>query len=247
MQKLVIIALLATIFAPALADDLEGDFLYRVTSVRAATGSLAGLLDSVNELRSSRYYADADEPAPLVMRHSQGDQWDLLIISPMETWGDYYSQSAVQKRMRANAAFSEHIARGADLVAFSEDHFAFGPDFSTLQKAFADSNFYHIEMFKAAAGRSTELLGQRRMENVYLGATGQTQNMIFRRAAGSDIDVFTIGFHPSLEAFAKPADATAEQKDAAAKTAGFKELADISFYLRSLISSHHDTLAVKVE
>jgi hypothetical protein len=29
--------------------------------------------------------------------------------------------------------------------------------------------------------------------------------------------------------------------------AGFKELADISFYLRSLISGHHDTLAVKVE
>lgn len=97
------------------------------------------------------------------------------------------------------------------------------------------------------AGKSTELLGQRRMENVYLGGTGQTQNMIFRRAAGSDVDVFTIGFHPSLEAFAKPADATPEQKDDAAKAAGFKELADISFYLRSLIASHQDTLAVKVE
>ena len=29
--------------------------------------------------------------------------------------------------------------------------------------------------------------------------------------------------------------------------AGFKGRADISFYLRSLLSGHHDTLAVKVE
>jgi hypothetical protein len=85
------------------------------------------------------------------------------------------------------------------------------------------------------------------MENAYLAATGQTQNMIFQRAAGSDIDVFTIGFHANLEAFAKPADVTPEEKEAAAMAAGFKELADISFYLRSLISGHHDTLAVKVE
>ena len=37
------------------------------------------------------------------------------------------------------------------------------------------------------------------------------------------------------------------EEEAAAIAAGFKERADISFYLRSLISGHHDTLAVKVE
>jgi hypothetical protein len=34
---------------------------------------------------------------------------------------------------------------------------------------------------------------------------------------------------------------------AAAKAAGFKGRSDLSFYLRSLISGHHDTLAVKVD
>lgn len=71
--------------------------------------------------------------------------------------------------------------------------------------------------------------------------------MIFRRAAGSDVDVFTIGFHESLQVFAAPAPVTIEEKEVAAKAAGFKDLADISFYLRSLLSGHHDTLAVKVE
>ena len=102
-------------------------------------------------------------------------------------------------------------------------------------------------MFEAAPGKAAELFGQRRMENAYLSSTGQTPNMIFRRAAGSDVDVFTIGFHKSLEAFAAPASATDEEKEAAATAAGFKGRADISFYLRSLLSGHHDTLAVKVE
>ena len=90
------------------------------------------------------------------------------------------------------------------------------------------------------------------MENKYLAATGQTTNMIFRRSAGSDVDVFTIGFHKSFEAFAAPARVnnevvSDEDKEAAAKAAGFKDRSDISFYLRSLLSGHHDTLAVKVE
>jgi hypothetical protein len=247
MQKLFVFAVISVLFGPALAEELEGDYLYRVSTVRAATGSLSELLDAIHELKSSRHFRDAGTPEPLVMRHSQGDQWDLLIISPMESWETYYKPAAVQKRNDARAAFAEQIRYASDRVAFAEDHFALGPEFSTLQDAFADNAFFHIEMFKAAAGKSADLLEQRRMENVFLAATGQTQNMIFRRAAGSDVDVFTIGFHLNLEAFARPADVTAEERESAAKAAGFRELADISFYLRSLISGHHDTLAVKVE
>ena len=116
-----------------------------------------------------------------------------------------------------------------------------------IAAAFNANDFFHIEMFKAAPGKTDELFEQRRMENNYLEATGQTTNMIFRRTAGSDVDVFTIGFHKSLEAFAAPASVSNEDKEVAAKAAGFKDRADLSFYLRSLISSHHDTLAVKVE
>lgn len=102
-------------------------------------------------------------------------------------------------------------------------------------------------MFAAVPGKAAELLQQRRMENTYLAATQQQTNYIFRRAAGSDIDVFTIGFHKSLESFAASSDMSDEAKEAAAKAAGFKDRADLSFYLRSLMSSHHDTLAGKVE
>ena len=128
-----------------------------------------------------------------------------------------------------------------------EDHFAYGPPLGDMKKAYAENSFFHIEMFNAAPGKADDLFDQRRKENSYLIMTGQTPNMIFHRAAGSDVDVFTIGFHTSLQTFAEPAPLTPEEKEDAAVAAGFKDLADISFYLRSLISGHHDTLAVKVE
>ncbi len=232
---------------PAIASpaELEGNYLYKVTTIRAATGALADLLEWEARLSASEYYDDAAQERPLLMRHSQGDQWDLLVIVPMQSWTDYHSQAATKKRSDASAQHVELIAAGQRLFAFYEDHFAYGPPLSALKIAYAENSFFHIEMFEAAPGKANELLEQRRMENTYLASTGQVPNMIFRRAAGSDVDIFTIGFHRNFEAFAAPADVTNEEKELAARAAGFKGLSDISFYLRSLISGHHDTLAVE--
>ena len=242
-----VIVILLCLPTLAKADNLEGDYLYKVTTIRAATGALQSLLEWEAQFGASGYYDDAQQERPLLMRHSQGDQWDLLVIVPMKSWGDYHSAEAAEKRAKASVKHAELIAVGQEYFAFYEDHFAYGPPWPTIESAYNANDFYHIEMFEAAPGKAKALLEQRRMENKYLASTGQTPNMIFRRAAGSDVDVFTIGFHRSLEAFAAPANATIEQKELAAKAAGFKGLADISFYLRSLISGHHDTLAVKVK
>lgn len=242
-----LLALSILAFSSAGAQVLEGGYLYKVSTVRAAPGSLSGLLDWLAVLEDSTYFADAGEMAPFVMRHSQGDQWDLMIITPMKSWTDYYSKANTRRRDKSAASHSALISESDAMIAFDADHFAYGPPLPALKAAYDDNLFFHIEMFDAAPGKTAELIKQRQMENDYLKATGQTANMIFRRAAGSDVDVFTIGFHKSLEAFAAPADATDEEKEAAAIAAGFKDRSDISFYLRSLISGHHDTLAVKVE
>ena len=243
---LAVFVLLFVLPTLASAEELEGSYLYKVTTIRAATGAFADLLDWEAQLSASDYYDDAEQERPLLMRHSQGDQWDLLVIVPMQSWTDYHSQAATQKRRSAAATHKDLIAAGQKLFAFYEDHFAYGPSWSSVKSAYAANSFFHIEMFEAASGKAIELLEQRRMENTYLVSTGQTPNMIFRRAAGSDVDAFTIGFHRDFQTFAAPADVTVEEKELAAKAAGFKGLDDISFYLRSLISGHHDTLAVKV-
>lgn len=245
LRMLAAFVLLFGVPALVCAEPLEGDYLYKATTIRAAPGELADLLDWEDRLKASEYYDAAGQEHPLLMRHSQGDHWDLLVIVPMQSWTDYHSPAATDRRSTASTRHAELIAEGQRLFAFYEDHFAYGPPWSAVKSAYAANRFYHIEMFEAAPGMVSELLEQRRMENAYLAATGQTPNMIFRRAAGSDVDVFTIGFHKSFEAFAAPADATVEEKDRAAKAAGFQSLSDISFYLRSLISRHHDTLAVR--
>lgn len=249
IRKLSIVLISAFCFAlpAASAQEREGDYLYQVTTVRAAPGNLEELLDWVAQMKASGFFEDAGEHPPFVMRHSQGDQWDLLKITPMESWTKYHSKSATKKRGAAAQKYAAQLASGSAMLAFAEDHFAYGPPLSEMESEFAQNGLFHIEMFEAAPGKASELIKQRQMENDYLARTGQTTNMIFHRAAGSDVDLFTIGFHESLEAFAAPSGATALEAEAAAKAAGFKDRADLSFYLRSLISGHHDTLATKVE
>lgn len=248
-MKILLAAVLALMFtapAGAAADNLEGNFLYKVSTIRAAPGSLQQLLDWAATLEASTFFKDAGYDRPFLMRHSQGDQWDLLVITPMSSWQEYYDDAAVTKRGDAVEKHASTLSKVEGMIAFDEDVFAFGPALEVIDKAYARNSFFHVEMFNAAPGKESELLEQRRMENSYLKATGQTENLIFRRAAGSDVDVFTIGFHRSLEAFAAPGDSGDNDKEQAAINAGFKDRADISYYLRSLISSHNDTLATRV-
>lgn len=261
MNKLpAILAAAAMAFAPAFAqqtqtdvvdrqstDRLEGDYLYKVTMLRAAPGKLEALLDWYASMKASGYYAAADERAPFLMRHSQGDQWDLLMITPMEGWFSYYQSRRGDLRNEAEAKARDLLQAYAELIEFSEDLFAYGPDISDFERETASKGLFHIEMFHALAGKFPDLYRQRTMENDYLASTGQRPNMIFWVEAGGDVDLFTIGAHESFETFAAPAPASDAEKEAAAKAAGFKDRADISFLLRKLISSHHDTLATRVD
>jgi len=115
---------------------------------------LADLLDWEAQLSATEYYDEAGQKRPLLMRHSQGDQWDLLVIVPMQSWTDYHSQAATQRRSTASAKHDDLLAAGQKLFAFYEDHFAYGPSWSALKSAYAANNFFHIEMFEAASGKA---------------------------------------------------------------------------------------------
>ena len=77
-----LIAFILLFAAPARAQQLEGEYLYQVTTLRADVGKLSELLDWIAEMNTSSYSEDAADRPPFVMRHSQGDQWDLMIITP---------------------------------------------------------------------------------------------------------------------------------------------------------------------
>lgn len=217
---------------------------YRVTLMRAAPGTLLELLDVV-----TRYGATLEaqgERRPVVLRHRQGDHWDLFVLYPIESMTAYYAPDRVARRRRrarttdiTDPEFEEMLRR---LVAWRQDLFVNGPSVTELVAALEDGGFFHVEMFVALPGMHDALLEQRQMENAYLGTLGRPQNLIFTREAGAEWDLFTLGVYRSLAHYAESDAIPDDRADAAARAAGFEGGDRIGTYMRTLIAHHHDTL-----
>lgn len=229
----------------SLSAKAELSYLYKVEFMRAAPGKLAELIEVTKT--QFKYYEKASGQKPFWMRHSQGDHWDLMIMIPWQTYDDYYSENSKKQRLEAEKSTSlsakKYQQQLQQLVSWREDLYAYGPDIKIVKESFTNNSLYHIEIFRALAGKHEELHKQREMENIYYRNINHVENLIFVRDQGAAWDIFTIGFYKDLQHFADPGTATAEEDNQAAIKAGFEGVNTIAFYLRSLISSHHDTLA----
>jgi hypothetical protein len=217
-------------------------YLYKVTLVQAAPGKLTDVID-LYKSRASALQA-AQQESPLWMRHSQGDHWDLMLLTPMGSYAEYYSAARIAKREQAERATADKLKEN---IAWQEDMFAYGPPVADLRKAFAAGAFFHVEMFIALPGKFTDLYKERQMENAYAKAIKEPENFIFVRDSGAAWDIFTIGVFRDLKHYAESADVPAKDQEAAAKAAGFDSPGQIGPYLRRFIREHHDTLAVAVK
>jgi hypothetical protein len=222
----------------------DNTYLYKVTLVQAAPGKLLELIDLYKTQAATLASKPVGDEAPLWMRHSQGDHWDLMILSPMGSYSDYYQRERAVQRAQLAAGLADKFK--AD-IAWQEDLFAYGPPLADLRKAFAAGGFFHVEMFVALPGKLGELYQEREMENAYAKAIKEPENFIFVRDQGAAWDIFTIGVFRDLKHYAESADVPAKDQEAAAKAAGFEAPNQIGPYLRRFIREHHDTLAVAVK
>ena len=216
--------------------------------VRAAPGQLLEVIELLKD-RAPVYDAAGGHP-PLLMRHSQGDQWDLLLLYPMGSFADYFS--AERRAQRDNSAAASGMSDAEferalnALVSWREDLYVTGPPLDEVRRSFADNAYYHVEMFIALPGKRQALLEERRMENAYLAAIDRPLNLIFTRVAGAAWDLYTIGFYTDVKHWAAIADVPYERREASARAAGFEGANRIGTYMRTLIQLHHDTLATAV-
>jgi hypothetical protein len=221
--------------------NLHAQNLYKVSLFRAAPGELLQLLDDM-KVRVRGYVTNGGDK-PFIVRHSQGDQWDLMVYEHINDYQTYFAGNE-----KLAAAFTPHY--GDDffkLVSFHETIYSYGPEYKVVADLFEQNNYFHVEMFVALPGKQDELLQQRIMENVYLKEIGRGENLIFTVDQGASWDCFTLGGYRDIKHYAESADIPNEVEEKAAIKAGFKGVNHISPYLRSLIAMHHDTLGGKVE
>ena len=240
-MRILLVLFMSAVFAP-LTSASEPTYLYKARLLQAAPGKLVEVIELLKAAQAG--YNGVGDEQPLLLRHSQGDRWDLLSLIPMKSYADYYSPERTAKRVQA---FRQIQTRLDELVAWQEDVFVYGPPVADLRKVFSSSAFFHVEMFDSLAGKQAELFKEREMENAYLKTLKRPDNFIFVRDQGAAWDLFTIGAYRDLKHFAESAGIPETEQDAAAKAAGFEAANRIGPYLRTLISSHHDTLAVGVK
>ena len=216
--------LLALIFLSVLPTNLAlaADNLYQVSLLRASPGDMPALIELAKEKKAEL------KGEMLIMRHSQGDHWDLMLLSPA-------SDGLPEQTSYQLKADFQH-----DFLATCKC------DWKSVKRSSQGADLFHIEMFQAASGLYDKLLEQRNMENNYLVATQRNANLIFETKFGSDVDMFTLGIYKDLRSFATDPDLPSEVFEKAATDAGFKARSDIGFYLRRFLVGHQDTLASQV-
>ena len=211
---------------------------YYVKVMRAAPGELLSLIELLKE--DIQNHESLGIEVPRLMRHSQGDHWDLLMIFPVASTDAYLSNALLENAKTLQKPYGHEIN---DKISFQEEGFFFGPNAAEFNDWMSDYDYYHIEIFTALAGKQQGLLREREMENVYLEALDRRPNFIFTRIFGTPWDIFTIGCYENIKDYASAGDIPFEQEDAAAKKAGFESVNTIGSYLRAFILQHHDTLA----
>ena len=236
---------------PTEAAPLSGEpaYLYKTTFVRAAPGKLLDLI-ALFKTRMAVLDAAGDQ-RPLWWRHTQGDQWDLMLLSPMGSYAEFYSKDRIARREKAAAAspLSEKDYRaGLDTCSsWREDVFVMGPALEDLRKASDGMAYYHVEIFMSLPGKQAELYKEREMENAYQVGTGRPATLIFVRDQGAAWDLFSLGCYRNLKHWADSGDISKEQREQAARHAGFKDPDAIGPYMRTLIEMHRDTMGVAIK
>ena len=230
------------------ASSPERTTLYKTTFVRAAPGKLLELI-ALYKSRMAVIDASGDE-RPLWWRHTQGDQWDLMLLLPMGSYTEYYSKERLSRREKAAEASAlssgEFQKKLEACISWREDLFVLGPSIESVKKTFEGAGYFHIEIMVSLPGKQEELFKERQMENAYQAATGRIENMIFVRDQGANWDIFTLGCYRDLKHWAESPDLPKEKRDAAARAAGFKSAEEIGPYMRTLIDMHRDTMGVAI-
>jgi hypothetical protein len=126
--------------------------LYHVHTVKAAPGKLLQLIDAYKNGPAP----EANEPqySPIILRHSQGGEWDLIVITPLGKQATI-SAGALPQPVQD---FNQRIQ---PLTDWHADTFTVGPVWDVVQKALLPAKdaqpVYQISDYRSLTGHRTQL------------------------------------------------------------------------------------------
>jgi hypothetical protein len=168
----------------------------------------------------------------------------------MGDWVGYYEKSNADERAQAAKAAGMTVEAldhpGGDLVSWHEDLYVRGPSTEALRAHVKGAGLLHYEMMQALPGKRDALVEERRMENSFNRNRGRGETLIFVREAGAAWDVITLGVYRNWQQYAESELVSKDANDAAARKAGFANADGVGPYMRTLISTHRDTLGPQI-
>jgi hypothetical protein len=84
------------------------------------------------------------------------------------------------------------------------------------------------------------------MENAFNRNRGRGETLIFVRETGAAWDVVTLGAYRNWQQYSESERITKDTNEAAARKAGFPNADGVGPYMRTLISTHRDTLGPQI-
>lgn len=208
---------------PQQAQALE---LYHIQFSKAAPGKLPQLIDAYKNRPAPE--AGESQVTPIILRHREGDEWDLITITPLG------KQTTVSVSAPPQA-IQNYYERVRPLTDWHSDTFTVGPSWTVVQKALIPAKdalpVYVVTDYRSLPGHRSQL------RQVLDRNAQDTPNraVIFTHAEGSPWNFLAVTRYDSWAAVGAP---PPQPQSGAQQEQGLP--------IREHMAVHHDTVCVYV-
>jgi hypothetical protein len=204
---------------PALA--LE---LYHIHMSKAAPGKLPQLIEAYQNAPAPE--ASAPQVTPIILRHREGGEWDLITITPLGR----------QITLKADAppqAIQDYFTRLGPLSDWHGDTFVTGPAWAVVQKALVPAKdaqtVYVVSDYRSLAGHRPQL--RQILDRNATDTPGRS--VLFTHVEGAPWNFLTVTSYDSWNAIGAPPP----------QPASGTPRPEAGLELREHMAVHHDTIA----
>lgn len=200
--------------------------LYHIHISKAAPGKLTQLIDAYKNGPAPA--ADEPQVSPIILRHRDGDEWDLITITPL----------GKQVTLSANAppqATQDYFQRVGPLSDWHSDTFVVGPSWAIVQKALVVTKgdpVYTVTDYRSLPGHRAEL--RQVLDRGAQDTPGR--NVLFSHVEGASWNFLIVTRY----------DSWAEMGAPPPQPAAGAAPQDQGLAMRDHLAVHHDTIAVYV-